>query len=52
MKMIIDIPEEMYNRIVVAPRCASSIDAYNDRNIFVKAIQNGTVLTETESEKA
>lgn len=51
VKMVIDIPEEMYNRIVVVPRCSTPIDAYNDRATFVKAIRNGTVITEKESEE-
>ncbi len=44
MKLIIDIDEEMYNRIALTPRCASLLDAYNDRDMFVKAIQRGTPL--------
>ncbi|MCR5312168.1 MAG: hypothetical protein K6E54_00700 [Bacteroidaceae bacterium] len=45
MRLMIDIPDEMYKRIAVAPRCASPIDAYNDRDDFVKAIQNGTPIS-------
>lgn len=44
MKIVIDIPENMYQRIAVAPRCASGLDAFKDRDMFVKAIQEGTPL--------
>lgn len=53
MQIVIDIPEDVYNRIALAPRCASLLDAYNDRDMFVKAIQNGTPLDDCISrEKA
>lgn len=44
MKMVVDIPEEIYNRVVVAPRCASDLNAYTDRDMFVKALRTGTLL--------
>lgn len=44
MQIVIDIPDEMYRRIALAPRCATGLDAYRDRDAFVKAIQNGTPL--------
>lgn len=42
MKIIIDIPEEIYKRVVKAPRCATFFDAFTDRDIFCKALKNGT----------
>lgn len=44
MKIVIDIPEDMYQRIAVTPRCASGLDAFKDRDVFVKAIQKGEPL--------
>ena len=44
MKIVIDIPEEVYKRVVVSPRCTPVLDAFEDRDLFVKALQSGTPL--------
>ncbi len=44
MKLVIEMPTEQYKRIVKAPRCVDFNEAVEDRNILVKAIQNGTPL--------
>lgn len=44
-RIVIEISDDMYNRIAAAPRCADILDAYKDRNEFCKAIQNGTVIS-------
>lgn len=46
MKLVIEMPTEQYKRIVKAPRCVDFNEAVEDRNILVKAIQNGTPLPE------
>ena len=50
MQIVIDIPDEMYRRIALAPTCARGLDAYRDRDSFVKAIQNGTPLDKIRAE--
>lgn len=45
-KMLIEISDEFYNRVAGAPRCASFSSDIADRNEMVKAIQNGTVISE------
>lgn len=47
MKLIIEIPDEIYARIVKAPRCVTDLDAFKDRDMFVKALQKGQPLPET-----
>ena len=44
MEIVIDIPEEVYKRVVVSPRCTPVLDAFEDRDLFVKALQNGKPL--------
>ena len=44
MKLVIDIPEEMYKRLAKAPRIATFEECVKDRKMFVTAIQNGTPL--------
>lgn len=46
MKLVIEMPTEQYKRIVKAPRCVDFNETVEDRNILVKAIQNGTPLPE------
>ena len=46
MEIVIKIPEEVYKRVVVSPRCTPVLDAFEDRDLFVKALQNGTPLPE------
>ena len=45
MKLVIEMPTEQYKRIVKAPEIDFN-EAVEDRNILVKAIQNGTPLPE------
>ena len=49
MKIVIDIPDELYKRIAVTPRCASDMDAIRDRDVFVKAIQEGELLSDIDN---
>ncbi len=44
-RIVIEISDDMYNRIAASPRCADGLDAYKDRDEFCKAIQNGTVIS-------
>ena len=49
MKLIIDIPDEEYKKFKT-PRCADLIDAFNDRSLFVRAIQEGKPYEEITNE--
>lgn len=44
IELVIKIPEDIYHRVVVSPRCATFLDAFRDRDMFVKALQTGTPL--------
>ena len=44
IELVIKIPNDIYHRVVVSPRCATSLDAFRDRDIFVKALQTSTPL--------
>ena len=44
MEIVIKIHEEVYKRVVVSPRCTPVLDAFEDRDLFVKSLQNGTPL--------
>lgn len=46
IELVIKIPNDIYHRVVVSPRCATFLDAFRDRDIFVKALQTGTPLPE------
>ena len=43
-RLVIDISENMYQRIVKTPRCTELLDAIKDRNEFIKTIQKGILL--------
>ena len=42
MKIVIDIEEELYNRILTAPKCVTDIDVFEDKVAFIKAIKDST----------
>ena len=44
MKLIVEIPDEQYNRIVKAPRCVDFNEAVEDRTVLIKAIRKATPL--------
>lgn len=46
MKIIIDINEELYNRILTAPKCVTDIDVFEDKVAFIKAIKDSTPFYE------
>jgi len=46
IELVIKIPNDIYHRVVVSPRCATFLDAFRDRDIFVKALQTGIPLPE------
>jgi hypothetical protein len=48
--LIIEISDEFYNRVAGAPRCASFSSDLADRNELVKAIQSGTLISDTTNE--
>ena len=50
MRLIIDIPEERYKRIVKSPRCVDFNEAVEDRTVLVKALQNGIPLDDVKAE--
>ena len=50
MKLLIDIPDKIYNRVAGAPRCADILDAFEDRDMFVKALQTGTIVNTVQTE--
>lgn len=44
VELVIKIPKDIYNRVAVTPRCATALDAFRDRDMFCKAIQEGIKL--------
>lgn len=46
MQIVIDMPDDICNRIRHLNRCVDFLDACRDRDKFVEAIKNGTPLPE------
>lgn len=44
MKIVIDMPDDICNRIRHHNRCVGFLDACRDRDMFVEAIKNGIPL--------
>jgi len=46
MQIVIDMPDDICNRIRHLNRCVDFLDACRDRDMFVEAIKNGIPLPE------
>ena len=45
-ELVIKLPEDMYNRIMKNVKVVDALTLLQEREVFIKAIQNGTVLPE------
>ncbi len=50
MKLLVDIPEKIYKRVARTPRCANILEAFDDRDMFVKALQTGIIVNTVQNE--